>query len=83
MSSDPIESFFGWLRKSAGSNDQTDVRAVLTGIEKTLKTGITSASSTSNIWQQKRVIACQRCRNRKTQGSKPARNSLQMHVESS
>ncbi|KAH7979598.1 hypothetical protein HPB49_010001 [Dermacentor silvarum] len=49
MSSDPIESFFGWLRKSAGSNDQTDVRAVLTGIEKTLKTGIASASNTSNI----------------------------------
>ncbi|KAH7938556.1 hypothetical protein HPB49_025091 [Dermacentor silvarum] len=49
ISSDPIESFFGWLRKSAGSNDQTDVRAVLTGIEKTLKTGIASASSTSNI----------------------------------
>ncbi|KAL1420594.1 hypothetical protein MTO96_023991 [Rhipicephalus appendiculatus] len=49
MSSDPIESFFGWLRKSAGSNDQTDVRAVLTGIEKTLKTGVASASSTSNI----------------------------------
>ncbi|KAH7937463.1 hypothetical protein HPB49_012611 [Dermacentor silvarum] len=42
MSSDPIESFFGWLRKSAGSNDQTDVRAVLTGIEKTFKTGIAS-----------------------------------------
>ncbi|KAH8028864.1 hypothetical protein HPB51_019995 [Rhipicephalus microplus] len=28
------------------------------------------------------VIACQRCRNRKTQGCKPARNSL-MHVKSS
>ncbi|KAL1472758.1 hypothetical protein MTO96_022788 [Rhipicephalus appendiculatus] len=49
MSSDPMESFFGWLRKSAGSNDQTDVRAVLTGIEKTLKTSVASASSTSNI----------------------------------
>ncbi|KAK8768486.1 hypothetical protein V5799_015049, partial [Amblyomma americanum] len=49
MSSDPIETFFGWLRKSAGSNDQTDARAVLSGIEKTLKTGIASASSTSNV----------------------------------
>ncbi|KAL1433292.1 hypothetical protein MTO96_012691 [Rhipicephalus appendiculatus] len=49
MSSDPIESFFGWLRKSAGSNDQTDVHAVLAGIEKTLKIGVASASSTSNI----------------------------------
>ncbi|KAH8034251.1 hypothetical protein HPB51_021964 [Rhipicephalus microplus] len=49
MSSNPIESFFGSLRKSAGSNDQTDVRAVLTGIEKTPKTSVASASSTSNI----------------------------------
>ncbi|XP_064485417.1 uncharacterized protein LOC135397753 [Ornithodoros turicata] len=49
MSSDPIESFFGWLRKTAGSNDQTDVRAVLSGIEKTLKTGIASTSRDSNV----------------------------------
>ncbi|XP_075746495.1 uncharacterized protein LOC142803981 [Rhipicephalus microplus] len=49
MSSDPFESFFGWLRKSAGSNNQTDARAVLTGIEKTLKTGVASTLSTSNI----------------------------------
>ncbi|XP_070395811.1 uncharacterized protein [Dermacentor albipictus] len=49
MSSDPIESFFGWLRKSAGSNDQTDARAVRSGIEKTLKTGIASAAGTSNV----------------------------------
>ncbi|KAH8031208.1 hypothetical protein HPB51_014044 [Rhipicephalus microplus] len=48
-SSDPIESFLGWLRKSAGSNDHMDVRAVLTSIEKALKTGVASASSTSNI----------------------------------
>ncbi|XP_040076321.1 uncharacterized protein LOC115332258 [Ixodes scapularis] len=49
MSSDPIESFFGWLRRSAGSNDQTDARAVLSGIEKMLKTGIASKSDCSNV----------------------------------
>ncbi|KAH8035152.1 hypothetical protein HPB51_004393 [Rhipicephalus microplus] len=49
MSSDPIESFFGWLRKSAGSNDQTDARAVLSRIEKMLKTGIASKSDCSNV----------------------------------
>lgn len=32
LSSDPIESFFGWLRRPAGSNDQTDARAVQSGI---------------------------------------------------
>ncbi|KAH8018240.1 hypothetical protein HPB51_000851 [Rhipicephalus microplus] len=55
--SDPLESFFGWLRKSAGSNGQTDVRAVLTGIEKTLKTGVASASSTSNIMAAEENVA--------------------------
>ncbi|KAH8034315.1 hypothetical protein HPB51_022898 [Rhipicephalus microplus] len=49
MSSHPIEAFFGWLRKSPGSNDQTDVRAVLSGIEKALKTGIACTSSSSNV----------------------------------
>lgn len=49
MSFDPIESFFGWLMKSTGNNDQSDVRAVLSGIEKTLKTGIATAPSTSNV----------------------------------
>ncbi|KAH7984636.1 hypothetical protein HPB52_023306 [Rhipicephalus sanguineus] len=49
MSSDPIEAFFGWLRKSAGLNDQTDVRAVLSGIEKSLKTSIACTSSSSNV----------------------------------
>lgn len=49
FSSDPIESFFGWIRRSAGSNDQTDVRSVLSGVEKALKTGIISASKTSNV----------------------------------
>lgn len=48
FSSDPIESFFGWLRKSSGSNDQLDARATLAGIEKVLKTGIISASKESN-----------------------------------
>ncbi|KAH9368459.1 hypothetical protein HPB48_012611 [Haemaphysalis longicornis] len=49
MSSDPIEAFFEGLRKSAGSNDQTDVRAVLSGIEKALKTGTACTSSSSNV----------------------------------
>ncbi|XP_075726358.1 uncharacterized protein LOC142768285 [Rhipicephalus microplus] len=49
MSLDPFELFFGWMRKSVGSNDQRDVRAVLTGIEKTLKTSVASASSNSNV----------------------------------
>ncbi|KAH8009746.1 hypothetical protein HPB51_019057 [Rhipicephalus microplus] len=49
MSSDPIEALFGWLRKSAGSNDQTDVRAVLSGIEKALKSGIACTYSSSNM----------------------------------
>lgn len=49
FSSDPIESFFGWLRRSAGSNDQTDARAVLSGVEKALKTGIVSTSQNSNV----------------------------------
>ncbi|KAH7976578.1 hypothetical protein HPB52_016519 [Rhipicephalus sanguineus] len=37
------------VEKSAGSNDQTDVRAVLSGIEKALKTGIACTSSSSNV----------------------------------
>lgn len=49
FSSDPVESFFGWLRRSAGSNDQTDAQAVLSGVEKALKTGIISVSKTSNV----------------------------------
>ncbi|XP_077485881.1 uncharacterized protein LOC144096945 [Amblyomma americanum] len=49
FSSDPFESFFGWLRRSAGSNDQTDARAVLSGVEKVQKTGLVSASLNSNV----------------------------------
>ncbi|XP_075534018.1 uncharacterized protein LOC142567728 [Dermacentor variabilis] len=49
LSANPIESFFGWLRRSAGSNDQTDAQAVLSGIERVLKTGIISASKNSNV----------------------------------
>lgn len=49
LSSDANESFFGWLRRSAGSNDQTDSRAVLCGTEKSLKTGIASTSTNSNV----------------------------------
>ncbi|KAH6920485.1 hypothetical protein HPB50_028529 [Hyalomma asiaticum] len=49
FSSDPIESLFGTLRRSAGCNDMLDVRSALSGLEKMLKTGIVAASSTSNV----------------------------------
>ncbi|XP_049522070.1 uncharacterized protein LOC125944788 [Dermacentor silvarum] len=58
MSSDPIEAFFGWLRKSAGSNDQTDMRAALSGIEKALKTGIACTSSSSNVMTADNSSCC-------------------------
>ncbi|KAG0425515.1 hypothetical protein HPB47_027326 [Ixodes persulcatus] len=47
--SDPIESFFGWLRRSAGSNDRMDMRAAISDLEKISKTGITSAAKGSNV----------------------------------
>ncbi|KAH7982151.1 hypothetical protein HPB52_003311 [Rhipicephalus sanguineus] len=37
---DPIESMFGFLRRSAGCKDALDVRSSVCGIEKMLKTGI-------------------------------------------
>ncbi|KAH6919543.1 hypothetical protein HPB50_029459 [Hyalomma asiaticum] len=49
FSSDPIESLFGTLRRSAGCNDMLDVRSALSGLEKMLKTGIVAASSTTNV----------------------------------
>lgn len=45
FSSDPIESLFGTLRRSVGCNDQLDVRAVISGLEKVLKMGHCSCIS--------------------------------------
>lgn len=44
LSSDPIESLFGFLRRSSGSNDMLDVKSAVCGLEKILKTGILAAS---------------------------------------
>ncbi|KAH6947863.1 hypothetical protein HPB50_021848 [Hyalomma asiaticum] len=49
FSSDPIESLFGTLRRSAGCNDMLDVSRALSGFEKMLKTGIVAASNTSSV----------------------------------
>lgn len=49
FSSDPIEAFFGFLRRTAGCNDAMDMRSVLCGVEKMLKTGIVSSSLRSNV----------------------------------
>ncbi|KAH6928051.1 hypothetical protein HPB50_010893 [Hyalomma asiaticum] len=49
MSSDPIESLFGFLRRSSGCNDMLDVKSAVCGLEKMLKTGIVSASWESNV----------------------------------
>ncbi|KAL1418779.1 hypothetical protein MTO96_025664 [Rhipicephalus appendiculatus] len=49
MSSDPIESLFGFLRRSSGCNDMLDVKSAVCGLEKMLKTGIVAASKESNV----------------------------------
>lgn len=49
MSSDPIESMFGFLRRSSGCNDALDVKSAICGLEKMLKTGIVAASTDSNV----------------------------------
>lgn len=49
FSSDPVESFFGTLRRSVGCNDQLDARSAISGFEKVLKTGIAAASGDSNV----------------------------------
>lgn len=49
MSSDPIESMFGFLRRSSGCNDALDVKSAICGLEKMLKTGIVAASRDSNV----------------------------------
>ncbi|CAN7975837.1 unnamed protein product [Ixodes persulcatus] len=48
LSSDPIESMFGFLRRSAGGNDALDVKSALYWLEKMLKSGIIAASRESN-----------------------------------
>ncbi|KAH6922498.1 hypothetical protein HPB50_015125 [Hyalomma asiaticum] len=49
FNSDPIESLFGMLRISSGCNDVLNVRSVLSGLEKVLKTGIAASNATSNV----------------------------------
>ncbi|KAH9360312.1 hypothetical protein HPB48_000875 [Haemaphysalis longicornis] len=49
MCSDPIESMFGFLRRSSGCNDALDVKSAICGLEKMLKTGIVAASIDSNV----------------------------------
>ncbi|KAG0413076.1 hypothetical protein HPB47_009788 [Ixodes persulcatus] len=49
FSSDPIEALFGFLRRTAGCNDAMDMKSVLCGLEKMLKTGVVSSSKQSNV----------------------------------
>ncbi|KAH6948127.1 hypothetical protein HPB50_023065 [Hyalomma asiaticum] len=49
LNSDPIESLFGTLRRSAGCNDALDVRAALSGLQKVLKIGIAASNPLSNV----------------------------------
>ncbi|XP_050038332.1 uncharacterized protein [Dermacentor andersoni] len=49
FNSDPIESLFGTLRRSAGCNDALDVRAALSGLQKVLKIGIAASNPLSNV----------------------------------
>ncbi|KAH6920510.1 hypothetical protein HPB50_028500 [Hyalomma asiaticum] len=59
MSSDPIESMFGFLRRSSGSNDVLDVKSAMCGLEKMLKTGIVAASDQSNVQSSTSYVARQ------------------------
>ncbi|KAL1483733.1 hypothetical protein MTO96_033007 [Rhipicephalus appendiculatus] len=51
MSSDPIESLFGFLRRSSrpACNDMLDVKSAVCGLEEMFKTGIVAASKESNV----------------------------------
>ncbi|KAH8040855.1 hypothetical protein HPB51_013025 [Rhipicephalus microplus] len=49
FSSNPIESLFRFLRRTAGCNDVMDVRSAVSGLEKILKTGIVASSDRSNV----------------------------------
>ncbi|KAH8038148.1 hypothetical protein HPB51_023955 [Rhipicephalus microplus] len=51
--SDPIELLFGTLRMSSGCNDMLNVRSVLQGLEKVLKTGLAASSMASNVAHRK------------------------------
>ncbi|KAH8035036.1 hypothetical protein HPB51_003877 [Rhipicephalus microplus] len=53
FNSDPIESLFGTLRMSSGCNDMLNVRSVLQGLEKVLKTGLAASSMASNVARRK------------------------------
>ncbi|KAH6920113.1 hypothetical protein HPB50_028899 [Hyalomma asiaticum] len=57
FNSDPIESLFGTLRMSSGTNDMLDVRAALSGLEKILKTGIAAANVASNVAHAENVTS--------------------------
>nr|XP_050022891.1 uncharacterized protein LOC126516841 [Dermacentor andersoni] len=56
FNSDPIESLFGTLRRSLGSNDQLDVRSAMSGLEKLLKTGIVAVPECSNILHEQELV---------------------------
>ncbi|KAH6919553.1 hypothetical protein HPB50_029469 [Hyalomma asiaticum] len=49
LTTDPIESLFGTLRRSLGCNDQQDARSAVSGLQKLPKTGIASASENRNV----------------------------------
>ncbi|KAH6931287.1 hypothetical protein HPB50_023486 [Hyalomma asiaticum] len=55
FNSDPIESLFGRLRMSSGCNDMLNVRYVLSGLEKVLKTGIAASNATSDVAHSERA----------------------------
>ncbi|KAH6927914.1 hypothetical protein HPB50_009847 [Hyalomma asiaticum] len=49
FNSDPIESLLSTLRMSSGCKDGLNVRSVLSGLEKVLKTRIAASNATSNV----------------------------------
>lgn len=49
FSTDPVQSLFSTLQQAVGCNDQLDVRSMLSGLEKILKTGIAAVSQESNV----------------------------------
>ncbi|KAH8027278.1 hypothetical protein HPB51_004105 [Rhipicephalus microplus] len=49
FNSDPIKSLFGTLRMYSRCNDMLNVRSVLQGLEKVLKTGLAASSMASNL----------------------------------
>ncbi|KAH9368850.1 hypothetical protein HPB48_004349 [Haemaphysalis longicornis] len=57
FNSDPIESLFGTLRMSAGSNDVLGVRAALPGLHKMLKAEIAASNALSNVTHAQETAA--------------------------